>query len=182
MQINQTSTGTSNQKLKRQNAKNIMRMNNTRQGGQKFDEARQPNPSQTNTKGKPKPETKEKQTQTRRKTGHTSICQANSRRKPMNQMNKRSRGESRRSASYLIMSNARGTLTLRRLGDATSVPIARTSTEPRIKKWPPAAAAVSSSFSRRSPITLLSLGRSSSSQHKEQIRCRKPAGNSDGKL
>lgn len=63
----------------------------------------------------------------------------------------------RRSAGYLIMSNAGASLSLRGLGDATSVPIAWTSTAPRIKNGPPAAAAVSSSFSNRSPITLLLL-------------------------
>lgn len=49
-------------------------------------------------------------------------------------------------------------MSLRVLADATSLPIAWTSTEPRIKKWPPAAAAVSPSFSHRSQIALLPLG------------------------
>lgn len=61
----------------------------------------------------------------------------------------------RRSAGYLIMSNAGGSLSLRGLGEATSLRIVWTSTAPRIKNGPPAAGAVSYSFSNRSPITLL---------------------------
>lgn len=70
-------------------------------------------------------------------------------------MNREGEVRGRRSAGYLIMSNAGGSLSLRGLGEATSLRIVWTSTAPRIKNGPPAAGAVSYSFSNRSPITLL---------------------------
>jgi hypothetical protein len=145
VQINQTSTRTWNQKPKRQNAEKTTPVNKTRNRGQKIDEAgpapagseraksiRIQHKREGGTRKERKPEEKQS---TLRSVAPTGAGRQMSRR------NKRSRSESRRSAWYLIMSNARGGLSPRELGDATSVPIARTSTEPRIKKWPPAAAA-----------------------------------------
>jgi len=48
-------------------------------------------------------------------------------------MNREGEVRARRSAGYLIMSNAGASLSLRVLDDATSLPIAWTSTAPRIK-------------------------------------------------
>lgn len=50
-------------------------------------------------------------------------------------MNREGEVRGRRSAGYLIMSNAGGSLSLRGLGVATSLRIVWTSTAPRIKKW-----------------------------------------------
>jgi hypothetical protein len=173
VQINQTSTRTWNQKLKRQNVEKTMPMNKTRNRGQKIDEA---GPAPANSEKAKSMRIQHKRERETRKGRKPEEKQSTLRSvaptgagKPMSRRNKRSRGESRRSACYLIMSNAREALSLRGLGDATSVPIAWTSTEPRIKKWPPAAVARRLP-SRRSPITLLCLGRRSSYRYKEQVK------------
>jgi hypothetical protein len=79
VQINQTSTRTWNQKLKRQNVEKTMPMNKTRNRGQKIDEA---GPAPANSeKAKSMRIQHKRERETRRKTEHTSICRTNRRRK-----------------------------------------------------------------------------------------------------
>jgi len=86
-------------------------------------------------------------------------------------MNREGEVRARRSAGYLIMSNAGASLSLRVLDDATSLPIAWTSTAPRIKnglRRPPQPSRLRSPAARQ----LLSFSLVYVSVDTRKIRCR----------
>jgi hypothetical protein len=122
--------------------------NKTEHRGRKIDmagrlrpAASQPNPSQNQHKSEVETKHEGKREE---KTGKLRSVALTGAEKPISR--------SRRSGCYLIMSNARGALSLRRLGDATSVPIAWTSTEPGIKngRRPPQPSRLPSPAARQS--------------------------------
>jgi hypothetical protein len=165
VQINQTSTRTWNQKLKRQNVEKTMPMNKTRNRGQKIDEA---GPAPANSeKAKSMRIQHKRERETRRKTEHTSICRTNRRRKtdePEEQEKQRREPEICLLPHHVKCQRGSESQRARRRDVCANRVDLDGATHQKM------AAVARRLPSRRSPITLLCLGRRSSYRYKEQVK------------